>query len=147
MGIKVSSTVKLNLGRIRQLDRAAVTALVQTAEAVHTDLVQSQTMPRMDGTLQGEGTFVDTSEAMQGHVAIVSSTPYARRLYYHPEYHFHTGPWEETVHHRDGSVSHLTHEGNPNAGGKWFEPYLPGGEKAGFIQKTFEMLYKREAGV
>lgn len=124
----VTSTIRLNLPRIRQLDRAAVTALEQTAEAVHTDLQQSQTMPFRTGNLQNESTFVDTSESARGHVSIVSQTPYARRLYYHPEYHFST-------------------EENPNAGGKWFEPYLPGGHKAGFAAKAFKKLYKREADV
>lgn len=126
--VKATSTVKLNLGRVRQLDRAAVTALEQTAEAVHTDLVQSQTMPRKTGALQNESTFVDTSESAQGHVSLVSSTPYARRLYFHPEYNYFKGE-------------------NPNAGGEWYGPYLPGGAKADFAKKAFRTLYKREAGV
>lgn len=145
--MKVTSVIKLNLPRIRQLDRAAVTALEMTAEAVHTDLQQSQTMPRMDGTLQEEGTSVDYSESSRGKTAIISQTPYARRLYYHPEYHFHQEKWEETIHHRDGSVSHLTHGGNSNAGGEWFEPYLPGGKKKDFARNVFKKLYKREADV
>lgn len=126
--VRATSTIQLNLGRIRQLDRAAVTALEQTAEAVHTDLVQSQTMPRKTGALQNESTFVDTSGSSQGYVSLVSSTPYARRLYYHPEYNFST-------------------EENPNAGGEWFAPYLPGGAKADFPKKAFQKRYKREAGV
>lgn len=126
--VKASSTVQLNLGRIRQLDRAAVTALEQTAEAVHTDLQQAQTMPFRSGNLQNESTFVDTAESARGRVSLVSSTPYARRLYYHPEYNFFK-------------------EENPNAGGEWFAPYLPGGAKADFPKKAFQKRYKREAGV
>ena len=38
------------------------------------------------GTLQNESTFVDYSNSSKGTVTLVSSTPYARRLYYHPEY-------------------------------------------------------------
>lgn len=125
---QATSSVKLNLGRIRQLDRAAVAALEQTAEAIHTDLQQSQAMPFRTGNLQNESTFVDTSESSRGHVALVSSTPYARRLYYHPEYSFYKGE-------------------NPNAGGEWYGPYLPGGSKADFAKKAFKTLYKREAGV
>lgn len=124
----VTSTIRLNLPRIKQLDRAAVTALKQTAEAIHTDLQQSQTMPFQTGNLQNESTYVDASEAARGHVSLVSSTPYARRLYFHPEYNFST-------------------EENTNAGGEWFEPYLPGGEKSDFAKKAFKKLYKREAGV
>lgn len=128
MKMKVTSTIKLNLPRIRQLDRAAVAALEMTAEAVHTDLQQSQTMPFRLGNLQNESTFVDTSESARGYASIVSQTPYARRLYYHPEYHFSKAE-------------------NPNAGGAWFEPYLPDGEKKDFAQNVFKKLYKREADV
>ena len=123
-----SASVKLNLPRLRQLDRAKVRALEQTAEALHTDLVQSQTMPFEKGSLQNESTFVDCEDSSRGHVAIVSSTPYARRLYFHPEYHFSTAE-------------------NPDAGGDWFSPYQKGGAKEGLAQKTFAALYKREAGV
>ena len=124
----VTSRITLNTARINQLERAKVRALEQTAEAIHTDLVQSQTMPFDKGNLQNESTFVDTSESSRGHVALVSSTPYARRLYYHPEYSFYKGE-------------------NPNAGGEWYGPYLPGGGKADFAKKAFKLLYKREAGV
>jgi hypothetical protein len=123
-----NSTIKLNLGRISQLNRAAITALEKTAEAVHTDLQQSQTMPFRTGNLQNESTFVDTSESSRGKVALVSQTPYARRLYYHPEYHFSTAE-------------------NPNAGGEWYRPYLQDGAKADFPREAFGKLYKQEAGV
>ena len=125
--MKCTSTVKLNMGTIARLDSAAVTALEQTAEAVHTDLVQSQVMPRKSGHLQNESTFVETSMANQGSVAIVSSTPYARRLYFHPEYNFST-------------------EANPNAKGGWFEDWQPGGRKQAFANNTFAQIYRRLAG-
>lgn len=125
--MKCTSTVKLNMGTIARLDSAAVTALEQTAEAVHTDLVQSQVMPRRSGHLQNESTFVETSMSGQGSVAIVSSTPYARRLYFHPEYNFST-------------------EANPNAKGEWFEDWLPGGRKQDFANNTFAQIYRRLAG-
>ena len=125
--MKCTSTVKLNMGTIARLDSAAVTALEQTAEAVHTDLVQSQVMPRRSGHLQNESTFVETSMSGQGSVAIVSSTPYARRLYFHPEYNSST-------------------EANPNAKGEWFEDWLPGGRKQDFANNTFAQIYRRLAG-
>ena len=124
----VTSRIQLNMKRLQQLDRAKITALEQTAEALHTDLVQSQTMPFRTGNLQNESTFVDYSDSAQGHVEIVSSTPYARRLYFHPEYHFST-------------------DENPHAGGEWFAPYLSGGEKQDFAKKAFRALYRKEAGL
>lgn len=141
--MQVTSIVKLNMGRIRELNTAAVKALEQTAEALHTEVVQTQVVPRMDGALQGEKFFVDNSESATGKVQLVHEGPYARRLYYHPEYNFHKGPWEETVHHKDGTVSHLTHEGNPNAKGKWFEDWEAGGKNADFVKNTFKRNYKR----
>ena len=125
--MKCTSTVKLNMGTIARLDSAAVAALEQTAEAVHTDLLQSQVMPRRSGHLQNESTFVETSMSGQGSVAIVSSTPYARRLYFHPEYNF-------------------SKEANPNAKGEWFEDWLPGGRKQDFANNTFAQIYRRLAG-
>ena len=86
--ISVNSTVKLNFPKIQQLTKAQVMALEQTAEALHTNVVQAQVFPRDTGNLQNESTFVDYSESSQGKVSIISSTPYARRLYFHPEYHF-----------------------------------------------------------
>lgn len=126
--MRVESTVKFNMGKIRQLSKASITALEQTAEALHTEVVQAQVIPRDTGLLQGEATFVDTKDSHSGKVSIISSTPYARRLYFHPEYHF-----QKTE--------------NPNAKGEWWEDWIPGGAEEDFCQKTFAKLYKRLAGV
>lgn len=143
--IKVGSKVKLNMPVINKLTNAAVKSLEETAEALHDEVVQAQVVPFRDGTLQGEGMFVDTSESSNGKVSIVHSTPYARRHYFHPEYKFHREPWEETIHHKDGTVSHLTHDGNPNAKGKWFEDWEQGGKNSGFAEDMFKRLYRRNA--
>lgn len=126
--IKCSSRIKINSLRLKQLSQAQITALEQTAEALHTEVVQAQVMPFDTGNLQNESTFVDTTSSSNGRVQIVSSTPYARRLYYHPEYDFQK--YE-----------------NPFAGGKWFEPWLPGGLYEDFARNTFKRLYKRLGGV
>ena len=49
--IKAKSRVKLNMGVIKKLSTAAVTSLEQTADAVQSDLKQSQVMPFDKGTL------------------------------------------------------------------------------------------------
>ena len=126
--MQVKSTVKLNMPRIRQLSKAAVTALELTAEALHTEVVQAQVFPFDTGNLQNESTFVDYSESKNGKVVLVSSTPYARRLYYHPEYKFST-------------------DENPNAKGKLFEDWMPGGSRADFAGKAFKQFYKKVGGV
>lgn len=126
--IKVSSAIKLNMPKIKQLTQAQVTALEQTAEALHTEVVQAQVFPRDTGNLQNESTFVDYSDSSKGKVSIVSSTPYARRLYFHPEYHFQKGE-------------------NPNAKGKWYTDWLPGGSQADFAAKAYKEIYRRLTGI
>ena len=126
--MQVKSTVKLNMPRIKQLTQAAVIALEQTGEALHTEVVQAQVFPFDTGNLQNESTFVDYSQSKDGKVTLISNTPYARRLYYHPEYNFQT-------------------KENPNAKGMWYEDWMPGGKKAGFAPKAFKQLYKRVGGV
>ena len=126
--MQVKSTVKMNFPRIRQLTQSAVTALELTAEALHTEVVQAQVFPFDTGNLQNESTFVDTSESAKGKVTLVSSTPYARRLYYHPEFHFQK-------------------EENPNARGEWYEDWLPGGSEENFAVDAFKRFYKKVGGV
>ena len=126
--IKVKSSVKLNMPQIQQLTQAQVTALEQTAEALHTEVVQAQVFPFDTGNLQNESTFVDYSESGKGKVSIVSSTPYARRLYFHPEYHFRKGE-------------------NPNARGKWYADWIPGGSQADFSIRAYKEIYRRLTGI
>lgn len=126
--MKATSTVKMNFPRIKQLTQAAVTALERTAEALHTEVVQAQVMPFDTGHLEEGASFVDYKESGQGKVTLVSSTPYARRLYYHPEYDFQT-------------------DKNPFAGGEWYEPWLPGGVSQDFARNAFKRLYKKVGGV
>lgn len=126
--MQVKSTIKLNMPRIKQLSQAAVTALEMTAEALHTEVLQSEIMPFETGNLQNESTFVDYSDSSKGKVQLVSSTPYARRLYFHPEYNFRT-------------------DENAFASGQWYEPWLQGGISADFAPKAFKQFYKKVGGV
>lgn len=122
-----SSTVKINRGALRKLTQAQIGALEKTAEYVHTEIVQAQVMPRDTGALQNENTFVDYSDSGKGSCSIISSTPYARRLYFHPEYNF-------------------SQQENSHAGGKWLEPWAEGGKKASSVKKAYAQFYKQEAG-
>lgn len=88
--INVNSIINLNFPRIKQLTQAQSQALEQTAEALHTEVVQAQVFPFDTGNLQNESTFVDCSESSHGQVTLASTAPYARRVYFHPEYHFQT---------------------------------------------------------
>ncbi len=142
----VTSKVTINQSKIAQLNNAAIAALEQTAEGLHNEVVQAQVMPLDTGTLQNESTFVDTSKSAQGKVSIVSSTAYARRLYCHPEYHFHQEAWEEEIKSGgDGkNVIIKKHENvNPNAQGEWFKPWIDG-EQKDYVTQAFATNYKRE---
>ena len=88
MAKKVNSTVKIYPHKIKLLTDAQTLALKQTAEQMLEDVRDEQVIPRDSSHLQGDGTVVDESQAKSGTVSIVSQTPYARRLYYHPEYNF-----------------------------------------------------------
>ncbi|CCY00667.1 putative uncharacterized protein [Enterocloster bolteae CAG:59] len=126
--MQVKSTVKMNFPRIKQLTQAAVTALEMTAEALHTEVVQAQVMPFDTGHLEEDSFFTDCKECSQGKATLMVNTPYARRLYYHPEYNFQT-------------------DENPFAGGEWYEPWLPGGVSQDFAKNAFKRFYKKVGGV
>lgn len=126
--IKVNSRVRLNMPQINRLERAQITALERTAEALHAEVTQAQVFPRDTGHLQDESTFIDYSQSNQGKATIVSSTPYARRLYFHPEYDF-----QKTA--------------NPHAKGRWYEDWMSGGRDAEFCANAFKQFYRRLIGL
>ena len=120
--VQVSSRVELNYSVLNMLDNAQYEALAMTADATLTELRDRQTMPFDTGNLQNDSTFVDDSQ--RDKVSIVSSTPYARRLYFHPEYNYRRG-------------------NNASAGGKWFESFL----NDDFIVSAYAKLLKQKGGL
>lgn len=122
MNVKVN--IKLNNANINKLIEAHSKALEMTADAVLSDIKTSQVVPKDKGAtgLEGSG-FVDISEIKNFIVRVVFDTPYARRLYWHPEYNFRK-------------------DKNPNAQGKWMETYLTG-EKQQFIKNTYSTFFKQ----
>ena len=120
--VQVSSRVELNVSVLNALDNAQYEALAMTADATLTELRDRQTMPFDTGNLQNDSTFVDDSQ--RDKVSIVSSTPYARRLYFHPEYNYRRGD-------------------NASAGGKWFDSFL----NDDFISSAFAKLMKQIGGL
>lgn len=120
--VQVTSRVELNVSVLNALDNAQYEALAMTADATLTELRDRQTMPFDTGNLQNDSTFVDDSQ--RDKVSIVSSTPYARRLYFHPEYNYRRGD-------------------NASAGGKWFDSFL----NDDFIASAFAKLMKQIGGL
>ena len=141
MAKNVSCKITMNKMALKKLERAQITALEKTAEFVHTDVVQAQTIPFdvstesekkagkvIAGTLQNEKHYVDLAQSKSGQVSINVEGPYARRLYFHPEYNFDKGE-------------------NHKAGGQWFEPYKSGGKKSAKVRNAYKKFYKQITGV
>lgn len=127
MSVNVTSTINLNVGIIEQLSGCVQEALLKTAEALHTEIGQEEVIPMQTGLLSGEAFFVDDSNIGKNRVALINNTPYARRLYYHPEYHF-------------------SKEFHSNAKGEWYKDWLPGGRYAEFIPETFAEFMRERMG-
>lgn len=122
--------VELDAAAIKRLEAAAVTAAGKTGEAVLAEIRSAQVMPFDNGTMQNADTYA-TETYRDGEavcVDIITDSPQARRLYYHPEYDFQT-------------------VNNPNAGGMWYEPWLSGGIEEDFAEETFMRLFAEEAGL
>ena len=127
MAFSVNSRIKLNFGKIKALEANQVKALEMTTDALLTEVKNAEVMPFDTGNLQNENTFPDYSDSHTGVTRIVSSTPYARRLYYHPEYNFNRSE-------------------NIAAGGKWLEPWKKGGTRQNFCVEAFAKIYKELNG-
>lgn len=120
----IAVKIELYAEAIQKLQDAVQQAFEMTVRAVLTDIQQSQTMPKNTGELERSG-FVDVDvKAMVAH--IVFDTPYARRLYWHPEYNFRK-------------------DKNQHAGGLWMQTYLDG-EKKAFVKNTFATFLKQLGG-
>lgn len=110
--MKIEINIKLDNQKIAKLEEVYLKALEMTAEAILSDIRTSAVVPKDTGELERSG-FVDLSDIKNAIARIVFDTPYARRLYWHPEYNFRT-------------------DKNVNAKGKWMEDYLSG-EKSNLL--------------
>lgn len=104
MGVTVGSRIIMDSSALGRLDRVQMQALGMTADEVMSELKNAGVMPFDKGQMQNANTFVDDGRTESGIASIVTASPQARRLYYHPEYHF-------------------TKKDNAEAGGKWFERF------------------------
>ena len=116
--------IEFDMQAVKMLEDAVLKSAEDAMEQLRTDLVNSKSMPFDTGDMQNNQTFV----AKDGNtVSLVTGSPQARRLYYHPEYNFQQGK-------------------NDNAGAKWLDPYIDG-EKKDFVEDKFAEIYKKRTGV
>lgn len=120
MSVKV--TIKLDMAKINVLEKASKQVFEMTVEAVLSDIKTSAMVPKDTSMLEDSG-FVDDTRIQDMVASIVFDTPYARRLYWHPEYNFR-------------------HDKNINAQGKWMQTYIDG-EKKDFIKETYGKFLKQ----
>ena len=160
MGINVSSTITINSDVLQELSDIGKQALVKTADALLTQVKNTQVMPFDTGTLQNDSTFVDTSDVENGNVRIVSSTPYARRWYFNPEsvyirahkvreYTIKNGKRAGTVVRAHDVRGHTADKAyfntqfNGFANDHWFRFWQSGGSRSDFTANTFAFYYRR----
>lgn len=135
---KVNSKVILHPLIIKKLEKSSLKALEDTADYVLGQVIENQVVPFGDsyerggkthqgGTLQDSG-FVDKSQLARGVAKISFSTPYARRMYFHPEYNFR-------------------HEDNVNAKGLWLEDWAEGGKNENKVKKFYSHDFRRLGGL
>jgi hypothetical protein len=111
---------------IKALTIAHKKAAMMTAEQMRHEIITDAVIPFDTGNLQNVVTYVDNSEIAKGEIKIVHDAPYARRLYYHPEYNF-----QKTF--------------NVNARGEWWSEWLEGKKKKRPV-KLFKEFYRRLTG-
>jgi hypothetical protein len=102
------STIKINTKGIKAAEDDILRALGLTALSLQRRVREAEVVPRRSGQLEDVKFFIDDSNIKNGVVSLVFEGPYARRLYYHPEYNF-------------------SHAENPNAQGLWMSLWEPGG--------------------
>lgn len=120
--MKVKVNIKLDSSKINTLINARNKALEETTESILSDIKTSAVVPKGDtGELERSG-FVDLSRLNDGVTSIIFDTPYARRLYWHPEYNF-------------------KQDKNVNAQGKWMQSYIDGDNKE-FVTDTYKHFLK-----
>lgn len=118
-----SVKVKMDHAKLGKLTSAQIKACRAVAAKMLAEKIDQQQIPFKEGTLQNIATDVDDSAAKNGTISIVSRTPYAERLYMHPEYNFN-------------------HAFNSNAQGEWWEDYITGDRK-NRPEKLYKYFYKK----
>ncbi|MNC04464.1 hypothetical protein D3C75_519030 [compost metagenome] len=125
--VKVKTTMNPRaMSKLRTSPERALIMTVEGAkESILSDIMAAEVVPKQTGELERSAT-IDASKSKRGKVTISYDTPYARRLYWHPEYNFR----------RDK---------NRNAQGEWLRAWAEG-KKTNKVREVFKTLIKKIAG-
>jgi hypothetical protein len=125
--VKVKTT--MNPRAMKNLKGAPSRALELTIQgakdSILSDIMAAEVVPKQTGELE-RSAKIDTSKSKRGKVSISYDTPYARRLYWHPEYNFRK-------------------DKNRHAQGEWLRAWAEG-KKDRSVTTAFKNLLKKLAG-
>jgi len=120
--VKVKAKVILNYGTVKKIESAALKALPLTMESMKSEINNMQVVPKDTGNLEESiKVGVDNNKAY-----ISYNTPYARKMYYHPEFNFRK-------------------DRNPNAQGRWLDTFIHGDKKK-WLERAFAIHLKQNSG-
>lgn len=120
--MRIKVTFKPNRKNIKKIEQAMIKALPLTMDAMKTEVNNMQVVPKDTGNL--EESAVTGAENNRGFMSY--NTPYARRLYYNPQFNFRT-------------------DKNPNAQGRWLDSFIYGPKKE-WLSKAYGEFLKRLSG-
>lgn len=139
--------IELDMDALAKISAAARAAALETAEAVKTDIIASQTMPFDQGTTEGSLYVSQTDDGDVVHTALGTDTLYARFLYYGRLMLASNGSsWARRGEKKVVSQKTLNYQkvNNPNAGSAWYKPYTEGGTKEDFVSETMAAKMKEK---
>lgn len=125
----VKVKTKMDPKAMRNLSGAPSKALEMTVQgakdSILSDIQNAEVVPKQTGELERSAT-ISTGKVKRGKVTITYDTPYARRLYWHPEYNFRQ-------------------DKNRHAQGEWLRAWADG-KKTKSVRDTFKRLLKTLSG-
>lgn len=116
----MKNEVTIDWKKIKEMDKAIDEAMGLTADWLKSDVAMRQVVPKETGNLEGSltgSTSGQVSKVDDFAYNLDYTTPYAQRLYFHPEYNFRK-------------------DKNPNAKGEWLKDYSRG-KKAKELKEVF----------
>ncbi|HHY42980.1 MAG TPA: hypothetical protein GX514_09110 [Thermoanaerobacterales bacterium] len=122
--MRVDVKFKPNKKNIKVLEKAIKAAFPETLEAMKTEINNMQVVPKETGNL--EESVKTGVEGNKGYISY--NTPYARRLYFNPQYNFRT-------------------DKNPNAQGRWLDTFIHGPKRQWLVQTFAELMRRHSQGV
>ena len=120
--ININSNIRINHAAINRIKQNNIKALEMTAEALKTEVINSQRVPKNTGALQNDIT-VNKKHSNKGHVSLDQTLDYSRRVYFHPEWNFNKTK-------------------NANAQGLWYDYWIKGRGR-NFCRDTFAEFSRR----